>query len=106
MSELRWHPLLREWIITATERQGRIFLPPKDHCPLDPHRPGGPPSEIDRDDFDVAVFENQFPSLRIHPPKPAVEGTELCPVAPAEGICEVVVYTPQHEGSLAEMSVD
>ena len=28
MSELRWHPLLREWVITSTERQDRTFLPP------------------------------------------------------------------------------
>ena len=35
-----------------------------------------------------------------------MEGTELGPVAPARGVCEVIVYTPQHEGSLAGMSVD
>jgi UDPglucose--hexose-1-phosphate uridylyltransferase len=106
MSELRWHPLLREWVITATERQERTFLPPKDYCPLCPHRPGGPPTEIDRADFGVAVFENRFPSLRPNPPVPAVEGTDLYPVAPAEGVCEVVVYTPEHEGTLAGRSVD
>lgn len=106
MSELRWHPLLREWVITATERQGRTFLPPKDHCPLCPMKPGGHVTEISTPDFDVAVFENQFPSLRPHPPQPAVEGDELHPVAPAYGICEVVVYTPQHEGTLTDLSVD
>src|SRR5947207_8747290 len=106
MSELRWHPLLREWVITATERQDRTFLPPKDHCPLDPTKPGGFPTEIDRPNFGVAVFENRFPSLRPEPPAPAVAGTELWPVAPALGVCEVVVYSPQHEGTLADMSVD
>jgi UDPglucose--hexose-1-phosphate uridylyltransferase len=105
MSELRWHPLLREWIITATERQDRTFLPPKDHCPLDPMKPGGHVTEISTADFDVAVFQNQFPSLRPQPPAPAIQGTDLWPVEPAYGICEVVVYTPRHEGTLTDLDV-
>ena len=105
MSELRWNPLLGEWVITATHRQDRTFLPPKDFCPLCPTRPGGPPTEIARGDFDVAVFDNRFPSLQADPPTPAVSGTELTPVAPAAGACEVVVYTPRHEGSLRDASL-
>ncbi len=106
MSELRWHPLLREWVITATERQDRTFLPPKDYCPLDPQRPDGVPTEIPAPDFEIVSFQNKFPSLRPHPPIPAVQGTELYPVAPAEGVCEVLVYTPAHEGTLADCSVE
>lgn len=102
MSELRWNPLLGEWVITATHRQDRTFLPPKDFCPLCPTRPGGPPTEISRGDFDVVVFDNRFPSLQADPPAPAVNGTGLTPVAPAAGACEVVVYTPRHEGSLRD----
>ncbi len=105
MSELRWNPLLGEWVITATHRQDRTFLPPKDFCPLCPTRPGGPPTEIAREDFDVVVFDNRFPSLQADPPAPAVNGTELTPVAPAAGACEVVVYTPRHEGSLRDASL-
>lgn len=105
MSELRWHPLRREWVITATHRQDRTFLPPPGHCPLCPTRPGAPPTEIDRPDFDIVVFENRFPSLSERPPRPAVEGTELTPVAPAFGRCEVVVYTPRHDTTLAEVDV-
>jgi UDPglucose--hexose-1-phosphate uridylyltransferase len=106
MSELRWHPLLREWVITATERQERTFLPPKDYCPLCPTRPGGAPTELATADFHVAVFENRFPALQPDPPPPAIDGTDRFPVAPARGVCEVIVYTPQHEGTLAERSVD
>src|SRR4051794_36970920 len=106
MSELRWHPLLREWVITSTERQDRTFLPPKEHCPLDPTRPGGFPTEIPEPTYRIVAFQNRFPSLRSNPPKPAVEGTELYPVEPAAGECEVIVYTPEHEGSLAQRSVD
>lgn len=105
MSELRWHPLLREWVITSTERQDRTFLPPKDFCPLCPTKPGGFPTEIPGP-YRLVSFQNKFPSLRPDPPRPAVEGSELYPVEPAQGVCEVVVYTPEHEGTLADQSVD
>ena len=106
MSELRWNPFLREWVITATHRQDRTFLPPRDYCPLCPTKPGSPPTEIDRPDFDIAVFENRFPSLRPVPEEPAVDGTALMPVRPSIGACEVVVYTARHDGTLADASVE
>jgi UDPglucose--hexose-1-phosphate uridylyltransferase len=102
MSELRWNPFLDEWLITATHRQDRTFLPPRDYCPLCPSRPGMPATEIDREQFEIAVFENRFPSLRPHPERPSVEGTELMPVRPSVGVCEVVVYTPKHDATLAD----
>ncbi|HEX2221403.1 MAG TPA: galactose-1-phosphate uridylyltransferase [Candidatus Limnocylindria bacterium] len=105
MSELRWNPLLGEWVITATHRQDRTFLPPRDYCPLCPTRPGGVPTEIGREDFEIVSFENRFPSLRREPPVPAVDGTELTPVRPAAGVCEVVVYTPEHDATLAGASL-
>lgn len=104
MSELRWNPLLEEWVITATERQDRTFQPPAGFCPLCPTRPGAFGTEIPRPDFDIAVFENKFPSLRRQPPRAAVNGDALTPVRPAAGICEVVVYSPRHGGSLATES--
>ncbi len=105
MSELRWHPLLEQWVITATHRQERTFLPPEDYCPLCPTRPGGFPTEIPGEGYDIVVFENRFPSLQASPPPPAVAGTDLWPVRPASGICEVVVYSPQHQGALGSMSL-
>lgn len=104
MSELRWNPFLSEWVITATHRQDRTFLPPRGYCPLCPTTPGSAPTEIDRAHFEIAVFENRFPSLRPVPERPSVEGTRLMPVRPSTGACEVVVYTPDHDGSLAEAS--
>lgn len=103
MSELRWNPLLSEWVITATHRQDRTFLPPREHCPLCPTRPGGPPTEIERETFEIVVFENRFPSLHRAPPEPEVDGTPLNPVRPAAGVCEVVVYTPEHDTSLGAL---
>lgn len=106
MSELRWNPLLGEWVATATQRQERTFLPPKDYCPLCPTRPGGFPTEVPAPDYDIAVFENRFPSLRKDPAAPTVEASDLYPVRPSQGICEVVLYSPNHNSSLAEERVE
>ncbi|MDT7688874.1 MAG: UDPglucose--hexose-phosphate uridylyltransferase [Acidobacteriota bacterium] len=106
MSELRWHPLLGEWVATATQRQERTFLPPADFCPLCPTRPGGFPTEVPEETYDIVVFENRFPSLESDPPEPAVEGTELYPVRPGRGVCEVVLYSPRHTSTLAGEPVE
>ena len=105
MSELRWHPILEEWVITATHRQDRTFLPPDDYCPLCPTQPGAFPTEIPSPDYEIVTFANKFPSLQHPAPKPAVEETDLYKVRPADGICEVVCYTSRHEGTLTDASV-
>lgn len=96
--------MLGEWVMTATHRQERTFLPPPEYCPLCPTRTGAPPTELGRETFDIAVFDNRFPSLVADPPAPAVDGTALTPVQPSLGACEVVVYAPQHDAALADMS--
>ncbi|HET6510729.1 MAG TPA: galactose-1-phosphate uridylyltransferase [Candidatus Kapabacteria bacterium] len=101
MSELRYNPLLGEWLATATHRQDRTFLPPPGFCPLCPTAPGGFPSEVPEPEYDIVVFENRFPSLQSTPPEPAIEGTELYPVEPAAGVCEVVLYSSEHDSTLA-----
>lgn len=106
MSELRWHPFLEEWVITATHRQERTFLPPEDYCPLCPTKPGGFPTEIPESTYDIVVFENKFPSLQTKPPVPSVAGTRLSPVLPAAGRCEVVVYSSDHHATLASMPLE
>ncbi len=106
MSELRWHPILQEWVITATHRQDRTFLPPDDYCPLCPTKPGAFPTEIPSPDYEIVTFENKFPSLKHPAPEPAVEETGLYKVRPADGICEVVCYTSQHNGTLTDASLE
>jgi len=102
VSELRWNPLLGEWLVTATHRQDRTFLPPDDFCPLCPTKEGGFPTEVPEPTYDIAVFENRFPSLKSNPEPPSLVGTDLSPVRPAEGVCEVVLYSPNHNSSLAQ----
>lgn len=105
MSELRWHPYLHTWVISATHRQERPHKPPPEYCPLCPTQPGAFPTEVPADDFEIVVFENKFPSLRTDAPPPTVAGSDLYPVAPAEGICEVVLYSADHYGTLAGETV-
>lgn len=106
MSELRWHPLLEQWVITATHRQDRTFFPPDDYCPLCPTKPGGFPTEVPAEAYDLVAFDNKFPSLRRNPPEPAVEETELYKVRTAAGVCEVILYSDEHIGSLTDKSVE
>jgi UDPglucose--hexose-1-phosphate uridylyltransferase len=106
MSEMRWNPVLREWLVTATHRQDRTFLPPAGFCPLCPTLPGGFPTEIEQESFEFVVFENKFPSLAREPIAPSVESSELYPVAQSQGVCEVVLYTQEHTLTLAELPED
>ncbi|MGH3743554.1 MAG: galactose-1-phosphate uridylyltransferase [Mycobacteriales bacterium] len=101
MSERRYDPTAAEWVTFASHRQDRTFQPPAAVCPLCPERPGGPPTEVGGRPFDMAVFDNRFPSYQPDPPQPDITGDDLLRVEPARGRCEVVVYTPDHEGSLA-----
>ena len=101
MNQLRWDPTLREWVAYATHRQDRTFLPPAEYCPLCPTEQGGFPTEVPRESYDIVVFENKFPSYVPGAPEPDEPGTTLTPTAPGRGVAEVVVYTDEHEETLA-----
>ena len=111
MSELRRDPRRDEWLIVAPQRQDRTYHPPPDHCPLCPTRPGGQSGEIPEPDFDIAVFENRFPGLRRDEPgdpRPTLDRSDPPLLARAAGLgqAEVVVYTPEHRGSLGSLDLD
>lgn len=97
---MRWHPLRGEWVTYAGHRQNRTFLPPDDYDPLAPARAGEPATELPSGDYDVAVFENRFPTFEgdAHDPPPSIVATDA-----ARGACEVVVYTQARTGSLATL---
>jgi UDPglucose--hexose-1-phosphate uridylyltransferase len=103
LNELRWDPTLREWVAYATRRQDRTFLPPAEYCPLCPTRPGGFPTEIERESYDIVVFENKFPSFARDAGVPDEPGTPLTPTASGRGVCEVVVYSDDHDATLASL---
>jgi UDPglucose--hexose-1-phosphate uridylyltransferase len=101
-SELRHDPLRDEWVVVASHRQGRTFLPPAEQCPLCPSRPGRP-TEIPAADYDVVVFENRFPSLVEDAGGTADAGAGLFATRPGRGRCEVVCFTPDHDASFATL---
>ena len=109
---MRRDALTGDWISVAAARQNRAFLPPAHLDPLSPQTPTNP-SEIPSL-YDVAVFENKSPSFG----PGLAEPTDTAPraddpphgladlVAPglgrtrsSVGRCEVVCFSPEHEGS-------
>ena len=99
--ERRRDPLTGEWRTFASHRQDRTFLPASEECPLCPGNLENPDGEVD-----VFVFENRFPSFVADPPAPSVPGDALYEAAPASGAAEVVVYSPDHDATLADLGVE
>jgi UDPglucose--hexose-1-phosphate uridylyltransferase len=99
-SHLRWHPLRGEWVAYATHRQDRTFQPGPQENPLAPTTDSGHPTELPAGDYDVAVFDNRFPTLEetAHDPP-----GEIVPTAPGTGACEVVVYARDPGASLGAL---
>jgi len=97
--ELRWDPLLRQWNIVSGIREHRPVLQDR-HCPFCPGSPELPPS------WDVASIPNRFPALIEEPPAPSVDCRPPFKCRPARGVCEVVLYSQDHNASLSSLSVE
>lgn len=99
---LRWHALRGEWVTYAAFRQNRTFLPPPEYNPLAVTVDPANPTEMPQGDYEIAVFDNRFPSLSLdaHDPPASTVAT-----APANGHCEVVVFTQDPTASLASLPV-
>src|ERR1700754_3096988 len=107
-TEVRYDVLVDEWVAVATQRQGRIHLPPTGECPLCPSAPGRP-TEIPAADYDVVVFQNRFPAFA----NPALPGLPSATVGnharirrPGAGRCEIVCFTSAHDASFADLSAE
>ena len=107
---MRQDVLTGEWVSIASNRQNRVFMPPADQDPLAPQTEANP-SEIPGQ-YDVAVFENRSPSFG-----PALDD-ENAPAGlddltqigvgrsrTSVGRCEVVCFSPDHEGSFGSQTV-
>ncbi len=100
---MRYDPLTDEWITIAAHRQSRTFLPPADECPLCPSTPDRQ-TEIPDSTYDVVVFENRFPSFSEREEAGDAQLPPLNPTRPAQGRCEVVSFTSDHNASFATLS--
>jgi len=86
MSELRWHPLRREWVVVTAHRQDRPQMP-EDWCPFCPGSGRVP------DHYDVWLYPNDFPAFSFDDPN-------------APGACDVVLYSPEHNRLPSELPVE
>ena len=109
-AEMRLDSLTGDWISIAAHRHGRAFLPPAHMCPLC-QTTADNLSEMP-DVFDVAVFENKNPSFgpklaEVDDPNYAVvPNLALGSTRASVGRCEVVVFSPEHLGSLGGQTVE
>jgi UDPglucose--hexose-1-phosphate uridylyltransferase len=98
MSELRWHPLLREWVVVAAHRQGRPQMP-ADWCPFCPGSGRVP------EGYDVYLYQNDFAALSLNGP-PFDPEPGLFKSTGAKGVCDVVLYHPSHYLAPSQLSVE
>lgn len=98
MAEMRFNPLLGDWVMVASNRANRPHMP-KGYCPFCPGSGKVP------DDYDVLMYKNDFPVLSPNPPEPDAVATSLYKTAPSYGKCEVILYSPDHHKTLPELSV-
>lgn len=99
MAELRWHPLIKDWVMIASHRQNRPQMP-KDWCPFCPGSGKVP------DNYEVYKYDNDFPALSQDPPVPDNVPTDLYRMSEAYGKCEVILYSPDHTSSLYQFSTE
>jgi UDPglucose--hexose-1-phosphate uridylyltransferase len=107
-AELRFDPILGEWVSVASQRQDRTLLPDADHCPLCPSTPERA-TEIPADDYDVVAFENRFPAFAagaegLAGAVPAGSVSRLARKRPGAGRSEVVCFTAEHASSFSALS--
>lgn len=97
MAELRYNPILRDWTMVAANRQLRPDMPAT-ACPFCPGSGRVP------DQYEVFIYDNDFPVLSPQP-GPVAEGfSDLYRARPAYGKCEVVLYSSDHQAALSRLS--
>ncbi len=98
VQELRWDPILGEWVMVSNLREARPWRP-RSGCPF---CPGAPETGYG---WDVLVLDNKFPMLVQDPPEPTRHS--FYRAAPARGKCLVVVESPRHDaGDLDELGAN
>ncbi|MDX2376487.1 galactose-1-phosphate uridylyltransferase [Microbacterium sp. LRZ72] len=113
---MRRDVLTGDWISVAAGRQNRAFLPPAHLDPLAPQTASNP-SEVPSS-YDVVVFENRSPSFGPGLTTPTADAPRaddpphdladldapgLGRTRSAVGRCEVICFSPEHEGSLGSL---
>ena len=100
---IRWNPSRQEWVTYSPTRKIRTAFPPKEYCPLCPGAELNFPTEIPFKNFEVAIFPNRWASFNTSKEQTYIDGLN---VKPANGECEVVVYSPNHLDTIAQMPLE
>ncbi len=98
MAELRYNPLIKDWVMIASHRQDRPQMP-KDWCPFCTGSGKVPQS------YDVYKYDNDFPTLSQNPPPSDNVANDFFKVKQSYGKCEVILFSSEHNASLREFSV-
>jgi len=114
--EERWHPLREEWVIVAAHRQDRPWsggtvtkspptLPPYVAdcylCPGNTRVSGAVNPQYEQ----TYVFDNDHPCVSLAAPAGLETPTGLYQNRPARGVARVVCYSPKHNLTLAELTI-
>ena len=121
MPELRKDPVTGRWVIIAAERRrrpndfrvDRVAVQGREHCPFCAGHEGLTPPEIcayrpdhtarDTPGWDLRVVPNKFPALKVEGGLDR-EGDGIYDRMNGIGAHEVIIETPDHDRSLAQMS--
>jgi UDPglucose--hexose-1-phosphate uridylyltransferase len=117
MWEQRWHPLREEWVIVAAHRQSRpwagaeiasqppsppAFDPTCYLCPGNARVSGA----VNPSYAETFVFDNDHPCVGPAAPRGLAPPAGIYRNGPATGVARVVCYSPRHDVTLAELTVD
>lgn len=100
---IRYDALFDEWVAVAGHRQTRTFLPSLSACPLCPSSESNL-TEIPAPTYEVAVFQNRFPSFSAPPEGWSLPSAGLDVATDAAGRCEVVCFSDDHHASFSTLS--
>jgi UDPglucose--hexose-1-phosphate uridylyltransferase len=115
--EERWHPLREEWVIVAAHRQDRpwsggtvkksaptlpAYVPDCYLCPGNARVSGAVNPNYEQ----TYVFDNDHPCVSPAAPAALETPVGIYQNRPARGTARVVCYSPQHNLTLAELTID
>ena len=100
MHQLRWHALLKQWVVFSTDRQNRPQMP-VNWCPFDPGS-GKVPKH-----YDVYLYPNDFPGFSpLADPFDPDSQPGLFDATGPRGACDVILYSPEHTLPPSKLTVE
>jgi UDPglucose--hexose-1-phosphate uridylyltransferase len=120
VSQLRLNPLTGRWVTVSVERATRpgdltlrrldVESDPDRPCPFCPGSEDATPAPLEsygpEGDWQVRVVPNLFPAFDGNEPMRVANLGPVFTQAAASGVHEVLVYTPDHDGSWADLDDD